>query len=149
MSRFLWTQIEDIGPSARFGHAMTYDTVRSRSILFGGSLLIGGASGSVNDTWEWNGEFWTQMANSGPAARQDHALCFDSVRQTALLFGGLSEQNSPLGDTWSWDGEGWTQLGDSVSKHSRTLPRDKERSLRSNCASALRCKRTWTKFTRT
>jgi Galactose oxidase, central domain len=113
MSRFLWTQKEDIGPSARFGHAMAYDSVRSRTILFGGSLLIGGASGSVNDTWEWNGEFWTQMANSGPAARQDHALCFDSVRQTALLFGGLSEQNALLGDTWSWNGEDWTQLDDS------------------------------------
>ena len=40
MSRFLWTQKEDIGPSARFGHAMTYDSVRSRTTLFGG--LIGG-----------------------------------------------------------------------------------------------------------
>jgi len=75
MSRFLWTQKEDIGPSARFGHAMAYDSMRSRTTLFGGSLLIGGQS--VNDTWEWNSEFWTQMADSGPAARQDHALCFD------------------------------------------------------------------------
>jgi hypothetical protein len=113
VSRFLWTQKEDIGPSARFGHAMTHDTVRSRTILFGGISLIGGQVASGNDTWEWNGEFWTQMADSGPAARQDHALCFDSVRQTALLFGGLSEQNTLLGDTWSWNGEDWTQLDDS------------------------------------
>jgi Galactose oxidase, central domain len=113
MSRFLWTQKEDIGPSARFGHAMTYDSVRSRTILFGGGLLIGGQPGSVNDTWEWNGESWTQLADIGPPARQDHALCFDSVRQTALLFGGLSGQNTPLGDTWSWDGEDWTQLDDT------------------------------------
>lgn len=35
MSRFLWSQIEDIGPSARFGHAMAYDFVRSRSTLSG------------------------------------------------------------------------------------------------------------------
>jgi Galactose oxidase, central domain len=113
MSRFLWTQKEDIGPSARFGHAMAYDSMRSRTTLFGGSLLIGGQSASVNDTWEWNSEFWTQMADSGPAARQDHALCFDSVRQTALLFGGLSEQNTLLGDTWTWNGEDWAQLDDS------------------------------------
>jgi hypothetical protein len=97
MPRFLWTQKEDIGPSARFGHAMTYDSVRSRTVLFGGSSLIGGQVGSVNDTWEWDGEFWTQMADIGPAARQDHAMCFDGVRQTALLFGGLSGQNTPLG----------------------------------------------------
>ena len=63
MSRFLWTQKEDIGPAGRFGHAMAYDSVRSRTSLFGGSLLIGGQSASVNDTWEWNGEFWTQMAD--------------------------------------------------------------------------------------
>ena len=66
MSRFLWTQKEDIGPSARFGHAMTYDSVRSRTVLFGGSSLIGGQVGSANDTWEWDGEFWTQMADIGP-----------------------------------------------------------------------------------
>ena len=113
MSRFLWTQKEDIGPSARFGHAMTYDLVRSRTVLFGGSSLIGGQVGSVNDTWEWDGEFWAQMADIGPAARQDHAMCFDSVRQTTLLFSGLSGQNTPLGDTWSWNGEDWTQLDDS------------------------------------
>jgi galactose oxidase-like protein len=113
MSRFLWTQKEDIGPSARFGHAMTYDPVRSRTILFGGSLFIGNQVGTVNDTWEWNGEFWTQIADTGPAARRDHALCFDSVRNTALLFGGLSEQGTTLGDTWSWDGEDWTQVDDS------------------------------------
>jgi hypothetical protein len=69
--------------------------------------------GDINDTWEWNGEFWTQIADIGPANRRDHALCFDSVRQTALLFGGLSEQGNPLGDTWSWNGEDWTQLDDS------------------------------------
>jgi hypothetical protein len=113
MSRFLWTQKEDIGPSARFGHAMSYDSVRSRTVLFGGNSLIGGEVASVNDTWEWDGEFWTQMADIGPAARQDHALCFDGVRQTTLLFGGLAGQNTPLGDTWSWDGENWTQLDDS------------------------------------
>jgi len=31
MSRFLWTQKEDIGPAARFGHAMAYDSVRFRT----------------------------------------------------------------------------------------------------------------------
>ena len=114
MARYLWTQKkEDIGPSARFGHAMAYNFVRSRTVLFGGTLFAGDLGGDINDTWEWNGEFWTQIADIGPANRRDHALCFDSVRQTALLFGGLSEQGNPLGDTWSWNGEDWTQLDDS------------------------------------
>ena len=69
-----------------------------------GNVIVQG-----NDTWEWDGEFWTQLADTGPAGRQDHALCFDSARQTALLFGGWVG-NTPMGDTWSWNGEDWTQL---------------------------------------
>jgi len=64
MSRFLWTQKEDIGPSARFGHAMTYDSVRSRTVLFGGSLLVGGQVQSVNDTWEARPEGCSMTANA-------------------------------------------------------------------------------------
>ena len=73
---------------------------------------MGNVIAQVNDTWEWDGEFWTQMADTGPAARQNHALCFDSARQTALLFGGWLG-NTPIGDTWSWNGEDWTQLDDT------------------------------------
>lgn len=109
MARYLWTQREDIGPRARVGHAMTYDSARSQTILFGGDLLAGAF---LNDTWEWNGEYWTQIADIGPDPRRDHAICFDSVRNVVLLFGGASGQ-APLGDTWSWDGQDWTQLEDS------------------------------------
>jgi hypothetical protein len=112
MSRFLWTQKEDIGLSARYCHAMTFDPVRSRTILFGGNAQIGNLTEDVHDTWEWNGESWTQMADIGPIGRWEHALCFDSVRQTALLFGGMFG-NSQIGDTWGWNGEDWTQLDDS------------------------------------
>jgi hypothetical protein len=109
MARYLWTQKADIGPSSRVGHAMTYDSARSRTILFGGDPL---ASALLNDTWEWDGELWTQTADIGPGPRRDHALCFDNVRNTALLFGGLSG-STRLGDTWSWDGQDWTQLEDT------------------------------------
>ncbi|HTH23090.1 MAG TPA: hypothetical protein VL854_12805 [Nitrososphaeraceae archaeon] len=39
----------DTGPSARRGSALTYDTFRKRSVLFGGDAL---GLGVVNDTWE-------------------------------------------------------------------------------------------------
>src|SRR5260370_25772114 len=109
MSRYLWSQKEDIAPSPRVGHAMTYDSARARTILFGGDPL---ATALLNDTWEWNGEFWTQIADIGPGPRRDHALCFDSVRNTALLFGGTSG-SVRLGETWSWNGQDWTQLEDT------------------------------------
>jgi hypothetical protein len=31
-----WTQVADTGPSARFGHALTFDAARKRVLLFGG-----------------------------------------------------------------------------------------------------------------
>jgi Galactose oxidase, central domain len=109
MARYLWTQREDIGPSPRAGHAMAYDSARSRTILFGGDALAGSF---LNDTWEWSGEYWTQIADIGPGPRRDHALCFDTVRNVVLLFGGASA-GAPYGDTWSWNGQDWTQLEDS------------------------------------
>jgi hypothetical protein len=49
-----WTQLQDIGPSARFGHAMAYDEARDRVMLFGGLSLdaTGGRTSPVGETWE-------------------------------------------------------------------------------------------------
>lgn len=108
MARFLWTEKQDIGPKPRAGHAMTYDSGRSRAILFGGDSL---RSRLFNDTWEWDGENWTQMADIGPRSRRDCALAYDSARGRVVLFGGHGD-GSGLGDTWEWDGEDWTQVAD-------------------------------------
>jgi hypothetical protein len=35
-ARMLWSQRQDIGPSPRVGHAITYDSIRERTTLFGG-----------------------------------------------------------------------------------------------------------------
>jgi hypothetical protein len=50
----LWTQRQDIGPSARFGHALAYDESKSRTLLVGGD----GLGTLFRDTWLWNGETW-------------------------------------------------------------------------------------------
>ena len=36
MPSFFWTQKQDIGPSSRTGHGLTYDGERKRVLLFGG-----------------------------------------------------------------------------------------------------------------
>ena len=36
MSSFFWTQKQDIGPSNRTSHGLTYDGERMRVVLFGG-----------------------------------------------------------------------------------------------------------------
>jgi hypothetical protein len=45
-----WTLRQDIGPGARMGHAMAFDRVRSRVVLFGGAALEGPTP--LGDTWE-------------------------------------------------------------------------------------------------
>jgi Galactose oxidase, central domain len=102
----LWTQLQDIGPPARYQVAAAYDEGRERFVLFGG-LTVSGAD--LGDTWEWDGELWTQVADTGPSPRFLNAMVYDSERKRTVLFGG---QPFPLHDTWEWDGEDWTQVTD-------------------------------------
>ena len=111
MARVLWTQKQDVGPSARGGHAIAYDPVRERVLLFGGSAAGGTPQA---DTWEWDGTDWTQIADTGPDARSRHALAYDSDRQRTVLFGGATgwQPTQMRADTWEWDGAEWTQVAD-------------------------------------
>src|SRR5881296_1151797 len=104
MGKLLWTERQDIGPTARDESAMAYDAARKQVVLFGGS-----ASGILSDTWVWDGQLWTQSENMGPPARISHALAFDSIRERVVLFGGTDGARF-LPDTWEWDGTEWTQI---------------------------------------
>jgi hypothetical protein len=85
MATFLWTQKQDMGPSPRCNHDMTFDPVRQKVMLFGGAPQ---GTRFLHDTWEWDGEYWIQIADTGPAPRVGHALAFDSVGKRIILFGG-------------------------------------------------------------
>jgi hypothetical protein len=50
-----WRAVATEGPSPRGGHAMAYDPVRDRVVLYGGDA--GGPH--LADTWEWNNRRWT------------------------------------------------------------------------------------------
>ncbi len=108
MPPFLWTQKQDIGPSSRTSHGLTYDGARKRVLLFGGDP--GGPP--FADTWSWDGTLWTQVADTGPSPRQGLAMAFDAVRERVVLFGGASGFDL-FADTWTWDGTEWTQVGDT------------------------------------
>ena len=107
MAKFLWTQRSNFGPSARTNHAMTFDSQRGRTVLFGG---FGTGDAILGDTCEWDGSFWTQMDDVGPGPRAEHAMVYDSARQASILFGGRRPANpdapdSPdFWDTWQWTG---------------------------------------------
>src|ERR1043166_10309385 len=93
MSQWLWTQKQDIGPSARALLAMVYEAARKRGLLFGG--LAADNATHLNDTWECNGENWTQVADIGPSGRSRHAMANDSARARVVLFGGAGRAGCP------------------------------------------------------
>ena len=64
-----------------------------------------------NDTWDWDGQNWTQQEDTGPN-RCAHALAYDDARQRLVLFGGGDANAQQYGDTWEWDGTTWTQRTD-------------------------------------
>lgn len=126
-----WTELPDFGPAPRRHTALAYDSVRKRTILFGGSdqpgmdeLLVPKDKVIEPDprTWEWDGTGWSVRATNGPRPRYGHAMAFDSARGRVVLFGGGYEEftkgkkpekiNRYLGDTWEWDGRAWTQVSD-------------------------------------
>lgn len=100
-----WTVTATTGPSARSGHAMAFDTVNNRVVLFGGGPTSGGLSA---ETWAYSAGTWTLIATSGPSPRRDHAMVFDSVRGRMVLFGG--NDGAPRGDTWELVGNTWVPM---------------------------------------
>lgn len=110
MAGLFWTQEQDIGPSARTGHQLAFDSSRSRVVLFGGRTEATVLNG---DTWEWDGQYWTQVADTGPSPRTGHQLAFDDQRSTVVLFGGEAANAALCRDTWEWDGQTWTQRDDT------------------------------------
>jgi hypothetical protein len=130
-----WTQrTPSASPGPRAGHAMAYDPIRQRVILFGGVDRASDPTGRtvpqvLNDTWTWNGFGWERSTRSGgPTARVGHAMAFgaavrdrtlDTVtnrwieRETfegVILFGGRTRPNlggGALDDMWVWTWDRW------------------------------------------
>lgn len=113
MAKFLWTKKQEtIGPGPRKGAAMAYDVYNKRTILFGG---INAGNIPCSDTWAWNGENWTQIADMGPSARSFHKMSYDLKRNRIVLYGGFDINTNAFGDTWEWDGNSWSQMGYNAS----------------------------------
>jgi len=105
-----WTQRAATGPPGRTSHTVVYDSARGRIVLYGGGLGFGIHATYFSDTWEWDGETWTQRAVVGPPARGSHAMSYDGARQRVVVFGGFGTgPGYYLNDTWEWDGTSWEQ----------------------------------------
>lgn len=74
------------------------------STVFGGVGATDGEAGH-DETWQWDGHFWTEIQHFGPPGRAAHATAFDSARRRLVLYGGNRVSGPPtaeslLGDTW-------------------------------------------------
>jgi hypothetical protein len=103
-----WTHVVLTGPhpSARAYHALAYDPLRERVVLFGG-----GADGAavLNDTWEWDGSAWAEIPTlpGGPMARRFSSAVFYPPRGKIVMYGGLTGSGSTQNDMWEWAGDHW------------------------------------------
>ena len=52
-----WREVDGVGPPPRNVHAMAYDPLRQRVVLYGGI----GAEGRLADLWEWDGAQWIKI----------------------------------------------------------------------------------------
>jgi streptogramin lyase len=112
-------------PAARGNYAIAYDPVRQVTVLFGG---VNGSS-LFNDTWEYNGAFWTQTAtqqspNTLPSPRYNAPMAYSPADGRMILFGGISScgefQTCTTGDTWAYNGTSWTPLSPAAAPGARS-----------------------------
>jgi hypothetical protein len=101
----VWRQVAEFGAPGVLDAAMTQDG--RGSMLFGGVPRLGlnDEVPGFDNTWEWDGRFWTELQHFGPPGRAAHAMVFDAARRRVVLFGGDRSSGVPtadslLGDTW-------------------------------------------------
>jgi hypothetical protein len=102
-------------PSARTDHALAYDAARDRIVLFGGQ-----SGADLNDTWEFDGTQWTQLAPAAsPPPRFSHAMTYDAARQRVVLHGGADSSRQTFADTWEFDGLTWLRRNPATAPLAR------------------------------
>lgn len=98
-------------------HRMTFDPVRGRMVMFGGSP---DNQNQRDEVWEWDGTAWSRVASTiSPSARSGHALVYDLSLHQIITFGGTTGFQR-TGDTWRWDGETWTALSPAAGPSPRS-----------------------------
>lgn len=101
-----WRDISPIAPSTRYDHAVAYDSVRDRIVMFGGRDGVQ----NLEDTWELDGAYWRKRFSFNPPQRRSgHAAAFDEARREVVMFGGVG-----LTGTFTWDGIAWTRKNPTV-----------------------------------
>ena len=97
-----WSQVatanapSSTGVAGRFAYGMTYDFLRDRHVLYGGTRN----GPTLSDAWEFDGVDWTQRSVSGPVSRTGPTFAYVLGLQSTYLFGGFG--GPQLNDTWAY-----------------------------------------------
>ena len=119
-----WIQLHpQHSPSPRLAAEMAFDEKRGVSVLFGGTGQDASHQNMIyGDTWEWDGQDWHEVFPfQNPPPRQAHAMFYDPVRETVVIYGGYNldpetQASIFLSDAWEWDGKTWQQIAFDQSK---------------------------------
>ena len=103
-----WQRVAEGGPPGRILGGAAYDEKRNVLVLYGGRPVALGKCSP--ETWEWDGDTWTQKDVQPPTACDHVRMVYDSARGESILFSGLDPSESMVNETWSWNGEEWKRL---------------------------------------
>ena len=95
----VWRHVSYASPRA--GHAMAYDAVRGRAVVYGG------AGGAQDDgTCLWDSRVWSCLFPvPSPVVRYQSTLVWDPVGAQTLAFAGSGRRS-----LFAWDGAAWSDL---------------------------------------
>lgn len=117
-----WKKVAS-GGKIRGAMAMVYHPGRGTLIRHGGHSHWSNPEEQeiYSDTWEWNGDVWTEIQEAGGPARKWHQLVYDSVRNEVVTFGGghLPTGDSATNDTWTFAAGLWRRLDGVTGPPSR------------------------------
>lgn len=97
-------------PGERYGHALVYDSVGKRLVLYGGFREDGTLLG---DIWTFDGTDWRELKpNTRPPPRKWPAMAIDSQTGLLVMQGGrieTSQGETPSDETWVFEGGQWSR----------------------------------------
>lgn len=107
-----WYQPTPLSPLPLIQPTMVYDPDTGDLVLFGGAdPCYQGGTALSETTYLFNGTTWSISKASGPEPAVDADMAFDPAfgGGEAVLFGGYTLGQEPVGDTWLFNGTSWTQ----------------------------------------
>jgi len=117
-----WNQLTPaLLPACANEGAMTWQG-SNNTVIFTGAACVGSAT--TEDTYEWDGTNWTNIALTSFAGRYyGEAMTYDPLHQNVVLFGGISALNVMLAGTYTYiSGSGaWVGVGDEDYPVPRSL----------------------------